>query len=72
MEEKINLMFEPLPRGWIYGFPRPLPEEAVIVKGDNLSLDPKFNIVKWVASFGFPEDEIYKYKIYKRSERSET
>ena len=27
---KYQLMFEPLPGGWKYGFPRALPEEAVV------------------------------------------
>jgi len=64
MADEYELMFEPLPGGWKYGFPRALPQEAVMGKGADLWINPGFDTVKWVASFGFPEDQIYKWKTW--------
>jgi len=64
MADEYELMFEPLPGGWKYGFPRALPEEAVMGKGADLQINPDFDTVKWVASFGFPEGQIYKWKTW--------
>ena len=64
MADEYELMFEPLPGGWKYGFPRALPKEAVINEDDKLQLDPKFDIIEWVSSFGFPQDAIHKWKVW--------
>ena len=61
---KYQLMFEPLPGGWKYGFPRALPEEAVLGKGADLWINPAFDIIKYVAGFGFPADELHKWKLW--------
>ena len=64
MDKKFELMIEPLPGGFKYGFPRALPEEAVMGKGADLWVNPSFDLVKWISSFGFPEDGIYKWKYW--------
>jgi len=64
MAAKYELMFEPLPGGFKYGFPRALPKDAVMGKGSDLWINPSFNIIEWVAAFGFPEDGLYKWKTW--------
>lgn len=33
-------------------------------KGADLWVNPSFDLVKWISSFGFPEDGIYKWKYW--------
>lgn len=62
--KKYQLMFEPLPGGWKYGFPRALPKEAVMGKGADLWINPAFDIIEYVAGFSFPADDLHKWKVW--------
>ena len=56
MATKYELMVDPTPMGWAYGFPRALPEEAVGGTGYDLWVKNDFDLGKWVCSFGYPEE----------------
>lgn len=62
-EKKYQLMVDPTPCGWAYGFPRPLPEEAVGGTGYDLWVKGDFDLAEWVCSFGYPEEsfEMVRY-----------
>jgi len=60
-EKKYQLMIDPTPQGWAYGFPRPLPDEAV---DENFTIKTDFDLTEWVCSFGYPEDSFQYYRLY--------
>jgi len=66
-EKKYQLMIDPTPGGWAYGFPRALPEEAVMCGGKayDLYVNPSFNLGKWVVEEnGYPEESFQYYRLY--------
>ena len=63
-EKKYQLMIDPSPMGWAYGFPRPVPEEAVMGKGSDLWVRIDFDLGKWVSSYGYPEECFQYYRLY--------
>ena len=51
-------MIDP-PSGWKYGFPKALPEEAVVYKGDaKYVVKEDFNLKRWFIEGGYPAKEI--------------
>lgn len=66
MAAKYQLMIDPTPAGWAYGFPKPLPEEAVLCGGKayDLYVNPKFDLAKWVVEEGYPEESFAYYSMY--------
>jgi hypothetical protein len=66
MSEKYQLMIDPTPAGWAYGFPRALPEEAVMCCGKeyDLYVHPNFDLAKWVVEQGYPEESFQYYRLY--------
>lgn len=65
-EKKYQLMVDPTPAGWAYGFPRALPEDAVDGTGHELWVKPSFNLTEWVCSFGYPEESFGMVRYYPR------
>jgi hypothetical protein len=63
-DKQYNLMIDPTPAGWAYGFPRALPEEAVLGKGHDLFVAPNFDLTKWVVEQGYPEENFQYYSLY--------
>jgi len=55
-EKKYQLMYDPTPAGWRYGFPKAIPDEGVVGEGINLSVKPDFAFDKWVVEQGYPEE----------------
>jgi hypothetical protein len=64
MAAKYQLMIDPTPAGWAYGFPRALPEEAVMGKGSDLWIKTDFDLTKWVCSFGYPKESFQYWRVY--------
>jgi len=64
MSKKYNLMIDPTPSGWAYGFPRALPEEAVMGKGSDLWIKTDFDLAEWVCGFGYPQDSFQYYSVF--------
>jgi hypothetical protein len=64
MDKKYQLMVDPTPAGWAYGFPRPLPEEAVGGTGYDLWCKSEFDLGEWVCSFGYPEESFQYVRYY--------
>jgi len=66
MATKYQLMVDPTPAGWAYGFPKALPEEAVLCGGKeyDLYVDPKFDLSKWIVEEGYPEESLGYYRLY--------
>lgn len=66
MVEKYKLMIDPTPAGWAYGFPKPLPDEAVLCGGKayDLYVNPKFDLAKWIVEEGYPEESLRHYRLY--------
>ena len=64
MEKKYELMIDPTPAGWAYGFPKALPSEAVLGKGADLFIAPDFELTKWVVEQGYPEEHFQYYSYY--------
>ena len=62
--KKYQLMIDPTPAGWAFGFPRALPEEAVMGKGYDLWIKTDFDLTEWVCSFGYPEESFQYYRVY--------
>lgn len=71
MSKKYKLMIDPTPQGWVYGFPRALPDEAVMGKGSDLWIKTDFDLTKWVCNFGYPEDSFQYYKLYPQEIKDE-
>lgn len=61
-----TLMIDPTPAGWAYGFPKALPEEAVIHYGGewDYGIKKDFDLVKWVVEQGYPEEQFQYYKTW--------
>lgn len=59
-------MIDPTPVGWAYGFPKALPDEAVMCGGKayDLYVHPKFDLIKWVVEQGYPEENFQYYRLY--------
>jgi len=59
-------MVDPTPAGWAYGFPKALPEEAVLCGGKeyDLYVNPKFDLSKWIVEQGYPEESLGYYRLY--------
>ena len=53
------LMCDP-PSGWKYGFPKPLPNEAVLEVNQNIGISDKFDVMVWLVENGYPQEEIDK------------
>lgn len=64
MSKEYQLMIDPTPYGFAYGFPRALPKEAVMGKGSDLWVSPSFDLTEWVVSFGYPEADFQYFKTY--------
>ena len=66
MSKKYQLMIDPTPAGWAYGFPKALPEEAVLCGGKayDLYINPSFDLAKWVVEQGYPEESFQYYRLY--------
>lgn len=64
MSKKYQLMIDPTPSGWAYGFPRALPEEAVGGTGYDLWIKNDFDLAKWVVEQGYPEEHFQYYKVF--------
>jgi len=71
MAVKYQLMVDPTPAGWAYGFPRALPEEAVGGTGYDLWVQPGFDLAKWVCSFGYPEESFEMVRYYPQEIKDE-
>ena len=63
-EKKYQLMIDPTPGGWVYSFPKPLPEEAVEGKGYDLFIKNDFDLTKWVVEQGYPEESFQYYSTW--------
>jgi len=61
---KHQLIIDPTPGGWVYGFPKPLPEEAVIGEGKDLAIKPGFDLTKWIVEQGYPEESFQYYRMW--------
>lgn len=66
MEKRYELMVDPTPAGWAYGFPKALPQEAVLRGGMayDLHVDPKFDLNKWIVEQGYPEEHLAYYRLF--------
>ena len=66
MAVKYQLMVDPTPAGWAYGFPKALPDEAVLCGGKeyDLYVNPKFDLSKWIVEEGYPEKSLGYYRLY--------
>ena len=64
MSKKYELMIDPTPAGWAYGFPKALPKEGVEGKGCDLFVKPGFDLTKWVVEQGYPEENFQYYRLY--------
>jgi len=61
-----RLMIDPTPAGWAYGFPKALPEEAVIHYGGewDYGIKDDFNLTKWIVEQGYPEESFQYYRTW--------
>ena len=64
MAVKYQLMIDPTPRGWMYGFPKALPESAIHGKGSDLFVRKNFDLIEWLVNEGYPEELIGYWKLY--------
>lgn len=73
MATKYELMIDPTPRGWMYGFPKALPDEAVLCGGKayDLYVNPSFNLVEWIVNEGYPEDLVGYWRQYPQEVKDE-
>lgn len=53
----MKLMCDP-PAGWKYGFPKPLPDEAVVEVNENIGVSDTFDTKAWLVENGYPQEEI--------------
>jgi hypothetical protein len=59
-ELDMRYMVDP-PSGWKYGFPKALPEEAIMGYGGNdYRVKDTFNINEWLVQEGYSKEEIEK------------
>src|SRR6056300_833340 len=68
MAAKYQLMIDPTPMGWKYGFQKALPDEAVMCGGKayDLYVNPSFDLVEWIVNEGYPEDLVGYWRQYPR------
>lgn len=59
-ERKYQLMYDPTPAGFKYGFPKPVPLSMVGGTGQDLFVLPDSGFDKWVVECGYPE-ELHQY-----------
>lgn len=59
-----QLMIDPTPAGWAYGFPKALPREAIGGSGSDLFILPSFDLTKWVVEQGYPEESFRYYSVF--------
>lgn len=59
-----NLMIDPTPAGWAYGFPKALPKNAVGGTGNDLYILADFDLTKWIVEQGYPEENFQYYKTW--------
>lgn len=64
MSRKYQLMIDPTPAGYLYGFPKPLPEHAVAGSGYDLFILNSFDLAKWVVEQGYPEESFQYYRTW--------
>ena len=64
MAKQYELMIDPTPRGWMYGFPKALPEEAVGGKGADLFVLTSFDLEKWLVEEGYPAEFIGYWRLW--------
>lgn len=74
MAAKYELMIDPTPRGWMYGFPKALPDEAVLCGGKeyDLYVDPRFDLAKWIVEEGYPEESLRYWRQYPQEVNEES
>ena len=63
-ETKYQLMIDPTPAGWAYGFPKPLPDIAVSGTGYDLFINPAFDLTEWIVKQGYPEESFQYYRTW--------
>ena len=71
MAKKYELMIDPTPRGWMYGFPKALPESAIHGKGSDLFVRKNFDLIEWLVNEGYPEELIGYWKLYPQEIKDE-
>ena len=64
-------MIDPTPRGWMYGFPKALPESAIHGKGSDLFVRKNFDLIEWLVNEGYPEELIGYWKLYPQEIKDE-
>lgn len=64
MAKQYELMIDPTPAGWAYGFPKALPKEGVEGKGYDLFVKPGFDLTKWIVEQGYPEESFQYYRVW--------
>ena len=64
MQKKYQLMIDPSPAGYLYGFPKPLPEHAIAGTGHDLFILSSFDLAKWVVEQGYPEESFQYYRTW--------
>ena len=63
-EKQYQLMIDPTPSGWAYGFPKALPREAIGGSGCDQFILPSFDLTKWVVEQGYPEESFQHYRLF--------
>ena len=64
MSKKYRLMIDPTPAGYLYGFPKQLPEHAIAGTGHDLFILSSFDLTKWVVEQGYPEESFQYYRTW--------
>jgi len=64
MAAKYQLMIDPNPAGWAYGFPKALPEHAIHGKGADLFIRKNFDLTEWIVTQGYPEESFQYFRTY--------
>ena len=62
--EQYQLMIDPTPDGWRYGFPKALPSHAVSGTGTDLFILSSFNVQMWVTAHGYPKESFQYYRLF--------
>lgn len=62
--KQYQLMIDPTPQGWAYGFPKALPREAIGGSGADLFIITSFDLTKWVVEQGYPEEAFQHYRLF--------
>ena len=64
LQSKYVLMIDPTPGGWVYGFPKALPQHAVGGSGTDLFVLESFNLTMWVTAHGYPKKQFQHYRLF--------